>query len=297
VGRIGIYVERYSISNSYEMNALMRLGQVARKKGHQTDFLFRPDIYKIPDYDAIFIRALTDPLNAAYVAARTAEMHGVRVIDDPDSIVICCDKINMYRHLMRAGVPIPDTLFIDEGDLTRARCEELFDQLGIPLVMKAPNTSFSMYVEKAGTADEFIRIGRRYLRRADRIVVQRFVQSDFDWRVGVLGGEPLYVCRYVIPRKRWKIMSYTPDGKAVYGPVKGVALADADPHLLECARAAAAAIGQGIYGVDLKESDGGYTVIEVNDNPTIEAGDEDQKAGELYEKLVRYLVAPKDTPA
>jgi glutathione synthase/RimK-type ligase-like ATP-grasp enzyme len=290
MGRIGIYVERYSISNSYEMNALMRLGQVARKMGHQTDFLFRPDIYKIPDYDAIFIRALTDPLNAAYVAARTAEMHGVRVIDDPDSIVICCDKVNMYRQLMRAGVPIPETVFIDERELTRVHCEELFDQLGTPLVLKAPNTSFSMYVEKASSTDEFIRIGRRYLRRADRIVVQRYIQSDFDWRVGVLGGEPLYVCRYVIPRKRWKIMTYNSEGRAVYGPVRGVALADADPRLLQRARAAAAAVGQGIYGVDLKESGDDYIVIEVNDNPTIQAGDEDQKAGDLYEKLIRFLL-------
>ena len=160
MGKIGIFVERYNITNSEEMNALMRFAQVARKLGHWTDFLFRPDMFKIPEYDAIFIRALTDPLNSAYVAARTAELHGVKVIDDPDSIYICCDKINMYRHLMKAGVPIPQSVFLREHDLTQERGSELFAELGTPLVLKAPNTSFSLYhgkimLEKEGPCSPY----------------------------------------------------------------------------------------------------------------------------------------------
>ena len=86
MGRIGVYIERYTINRSAEMGALMRLSQTAPRLGHQVDYLFRPDIYKIPQYDALFIRALTDPMNLSYVAARTAELNGIRVVDDPDSI-------------------------------------------------------------------------------------------------------------------------------------------------------------------------------------------------------------------
>jgi glutathione synthase/RimK-type ligase-like ATP-grasp enzyme len=272
------------------MNALMRLSQVARKLGHRMDFLFRPDIYRIPEYDAIFIRALTDPLNFAYVAARTAEMHGIHVIDDPNSIYICCDKVNMYSHLMRAGVSIPETVFLGGPELTLQRGRELLDQLGSPVVLKAPNSSFSMYVEKASTPDELVRIGRKLFRRADRIVAQRFLKSVFDWRVGVLGGRPLYVCQYVIPRKQWKIITHTPDGKTVFGAVKGIPIDKADPALLQRALEAAAAIGNGLYGIDLKQIRDDYVVIEVNDNPTINAGDEDQKAGDLYERLIKFLL-------
>ena len=290
MAKIGIYVERNTISNGDQMAGIMRFAHLAQRMGHRTDFLFRPDMFKIPDYKGIYIRAFTDPLNSAYVAARTAQMHGVRVIDDPDSILICCDKVNMYRHLMKAEVPIPQTLFLDEGDLNPAGAERVFAELGNPLVLKAPNGSFSMYVEKVANTEEFLKVGKKYFRRADRIVAQRFVRSEFDWRVGMLGGEPLYVCQYSIPKKHWKIATYHPDGKAVYGPVKAISLAKADPRLLECATKAAAAIGNGLYGVDLKQVGEKFVVIEVNDNPTINAGDEDTKASDLYERLIRYLV-------
>ena len=59
------------------------------------------DIKKIPKLDALFIRANTDPMNTTYVAAKMASMYGIPVIDDPASIQICADKINMYMHLMK----------------------------------------------------------------------------------------------------------------------------------------------------------------------------------------------------
>lgn len=290
MAKIGIYVERYTISNADEMNALMRFAHEARRMGHVTDFLFRPDMAKVPECDAVFIRAMTDPLNSSYVVARIAELHGVRVIDDPDSIFICCDKVNMYRHLMQAGVPIPDTIFLSESELTGRRAEELFDELGKPLVLKAPHSSFSMYVDRVNNAEEFLQTGKRYMRRSDRIVAQRFVSSGFDWRVGVLGGEALYVCQYTIPKRRWKILTYTPEGKAIYGPVRSYPLGEADPLLIARAVAASNSIGNGLYGVDLKQVGNDYLVIEVNDNPTILVGDEDQKSGDLYQRIIGYLV-------
>ncbi len=290
MGSLGIYVERYTISNSYEMNALMRLSQVARKMGYRVDFLFRPDMYKIPQYDAIYIRALTDPLNSAYVASRTAEMYNVRVIDDPESIRICCDKVNMYGHLTKHHVPIPKTRVASHRDISIGLGRLLLRELGSPVVLKAPNSSFSKQVEKVTTADEFVAVAKRFLRRADRIVVQQFVSSSFDWRVGVLAGEPLYVCQYVIPKKRWKILTHTSDGRTIHGPVKGIPLRQAPRKLLSTAVKAANAIGSGLYGVDLKQCDTDFLVIEVNDNPTINAGDEDQANGELYERLIRHLM-------
>lgn len=295
MGKLGIFIERTTVASSDEMNALMRLAQVGRKMGHRADFLFRPDIFKIPEYDAIFIRALTDPLNAAFVAARMAEMHGIRVIDDPESIVVCCDKVNMYRHLMRADVPIPETTFVNSSEINLKRAAELLESLGSPVVLKAPNSSFSRYVDRAANADEFVSIGKRFSRRADLIVAQRFVRSDFDWRVGTLGGKPLYACQYTFPRKQWKIHAYTPQGRSLFGPVRGVPLEKADPQLINVALRASAAIGEGLYGVDLKQTDDGYIVIEVNDNPTIIAGDEDQKAAELYGRLIDFLLGSRNS--
>ncbi len=286
---IGVFVERYTIARSEEMEALLRFGQAAQKLGHRLDVLFRPDMYKIPGYDALFIRALTDPLNSSYLASRLAQMHGLRVIDDPRSIVVCCDKVNMYSRLQRAGVPLPETVLLRPGEVTLEKGEELLARLGSPLVLKAPNSSFSMHVERVETPEAFSTVGRRYLRRADRLIAQRFIRSEFDWRVGILAGEVLYACRYLIPRKQWKILTYTNGGRVISGRVRGVALDAVDPLLLDTARRAAAAIGEGLYGVDLKQVGDDCIVIEVNDNPTIAGGDEDQNAPGLYERIIRYL--------
>jgi glutathione synthase/RimK-type ligase-like ATP-grasp enzyme len=91
MANIGVFIERYTVNRSAEMGALMRLGQVAQRLEHRVDLLFRADLYKIPQYHALFSRALTDPLNSTYTAARMAQLHGLRVIDDPASILVCCD--------------------------------------------------------------------------------------------------------------------------------------------------------------------------------------------------------------
>jgi glutathione synthase/RimK-type ligase-like ATP-grasp enzyme len=66
-------------------------------------------------------------------------------------------------------------------------------------------------------------------------------------------------------------------------------LSTADPRLLSTALAASNAIGQSLYGVDVKEIDGEYYVIEVNDNPTIAAGEEDQANPGIYAAVISYL--------
>jgi glutathione synthase/RimK-type ligase-like ATP-grasp enzyme len=49
-------------------------------------------------------------------------------------------------------------------------------------------------------------------------------------------------------------------------------------------------VGDGLYGVDVKEIDGRFLVMEVNDNPNIEAGLEDQiERGALYERIVDWF--------
>jgi glutathione synthase/RimK-type ligase-like ATP-grasp enzyme len=291
VGRLAIFIERSAITRSAEFEALMRFRDAATELGHSADVLFRRELRKIPDYDAVLIRALTDPLNSSFVAARTAELHGKPVIDDSRSILVCCDKIHMYRRLLAAGVAIPRTVFVRKEEVTAARGSSLFDELGRRIVLKAPNSSFSQHVEKVETPEEFAKVGERFLHRADRIVAQEFVESDFDWRVGVLGGEPLFAARYVIPEETFKILAIV-DGKMRTCRVEAVPVAEAPPHVVATAVAAADAVGKGLYGVDLKDVGGRAVVIEVNDNPTINAEEEDLFARDVYSRIVRRLLEP-----
>ncbi len=288
MARLAIYTERYTIRSSVELTALSNFRSAAFELGHEADFLFKNELKYLRGYDAVFIRALTDPLNTSYVVARWAELAGKRVLDTADSIRICCDKVAMYGLLAQAGVPIPVTRVLREGEVDVRHAGELFETLGAPLVLKAPNSSFSAYVDKVTTPEAFVRVGQRFLRRADRLIVQQYMPSQFDWRVITLHGRVLAVVQYRFATDTWRTMDRAADGS----PSSTLCLArDAAPEaLLATARAAAAAIGDSLYGVDLKEIDGAYVVIEVNDNPTIAATEEDQGNPEIYSEIVRYLV-------
>ncbi|MCU0633210.1 MAG: RimK family alpha-L-glutamate ligase [Methanolinea sp.] len=288
MSRLGIFVDRKTLSSAEQLNALIRCRDAAEEMGHGAEFIFPVDIRKIPQMDGLFIRARTDPMNVTFVASRMAAFAEIPVIDDPASIQICSDKVNMYSRLMKAGVEIPRTLFISHRDLTPARAREVFEKLGSPLVVKEPSTSFSLRVEKVQEPAEFLQVARRYFKMSDWIVAQEYVESTYDWRVGVLGGRFLYACKYIIPSQTFKIQASV-NGHVVYCGVESVSPEMIPPEVRDLGVRAGRAIGKGLYGVDIKEGKCGPCVIEVNDNPSLESG-EDNAYPHVYREIVHTLL-------
>ena len=63
------------------------------------------------------------------------------------------------------------------------------------------------------------------------------------------------------------------------------------PVLIWTALKATAPIGDGLYGVDIKQNGDRIVVIEVNDNPSIDAGVEDAYLGEdLYLRIMQEFL-------
>lgn len=289
MSRLGIFVDRKTLSNAEQLTALIRCRDTGESMGHHVDFIFPVDISRIPQMDGLFIRARTDPMNITYVAARMASFHGIPVIDDPASIQICADKVNMYSHLIRKQVAIPRTVFLSRQDLTVECVTRLFDTLGTPLIVKEPSTSFSMRVEKVHDIAAFFQVARRFIKMSDWIVVQQYVESRYDWRVGVLDGELLYACKYPIHSVTFKIQASV-NGHIVYCRVESVPEEEVPPHGIRLGIEAANAIGNGLYGVDIKNNNGDACVIEVNDNPSIESG-EDTCYPRVFEQIISHLLA------
>ena len=126
MGTLGIFVDRQTLSYSKKLSMLMRFRDVAESLGHRSYFIFPVELKKIAKLDGLLIRSRTDPLNVSYVAARMATMHGIPVIDNPEAIRVCSDKVNMYLHLMHAKVPIPRTeLMVRKEEIGPCRCQEL----------------------------------------------------------------------------------------------------------------------------------------------------------------------------
>jgi glutathione synthase/RimK-type ligase-like ATP-grasp enzyme len=64
------------------------------------------------------------------------------------------------------------------------------------------------------------------------------------------------------------------------------------PRIVCTAVEAARLIGDGLYGVDLKQLGKRCLVMEVNENPNIDAGYEDAVLkDELYQRIMRYFLA------
>ena len=146
-------------------------------------------------------------------------------------------------------------------------------------------------MHKVSTLEEFNTAAKDLLKHSDLIVAQEFLPSSFDWRVGVLNGQPLYVCKYYMARNHWQIVKHEKNGNFEEGDAETLAVEDAPGEVVDLAVKAANLIGNGIYGVDIKQTPNGLFVIEINDNPSIEAGCEDKVLGlELYKTILRELV-------
>jgi glutathione synthase/RimK-type ligase-like ATP-grasp enzyme len=290
LARIACFVEKYNFTDPKEANALQNFKMSAERMGHEFSFLFRENLLEIPKYDAVFIRATTDPLYTAYIVSKTAWELGLHVVDDPKSIRICGNKIHLYELFEKHGVPHIPTIFLKRDELHHKRILEIFKALGRPVVVKAPYTSFSKYVEKAACETSFREVAKRFFRKSDVLAVQKFMPTAFDWRVGVLNGEVLYVCKYMVPKGRWKHGAKR-RGKPsfVWGRTISIKRENAPADLKRTALKACEVVGRGLYGVDIKEIDGKYIVVEVNDNPSIYAGHEDLRNKDLYGKILAYL--------
>jgi len=288
MGKLGIFVDRQTLSSSVQLISLIKFREEAENLGHEVYFIFPTEIKKIAGLDGLFIRSRTDSMNISYVAARIAELNGIPVIDDPDSIRICSDKINMYLHLMKHDVPMPKTIFIKKGEVTLENLEEIFKMFNPPMILKEPSTSFSARVERVYTKEEFIKVSRRFIKLSDWVVVQEFINSRFDWRIGILNGEFLYACKYIIPNETFKIQASV-NGHLVYCDVESVPKELVPKEIIDLGIKAGKAIGSGLYGIDIKENNGNLYVIEVNDNPSLDGG-EDKNYPDIYEKIISRLM-------
>jgi glutathione synthase/RimK-type ligase-like ATP-grasp enzyme len=290
VGRIACFVEKYNFSEPCEVAALQNFKSAAKNAGEEFHFLFRKDINEIPKYNAVFIRATTDPLFTSYIVSKTAWELGLKVIDDPESIQICANKIHQYALFEKYNIPHIPTAFLNKEELHHKKITEIFDTLGKPVVIKAPYTSFSRYVEKAACETSFRDIAKRYFKKSDTIAIQKFVPTQFDWRIGVLNDQVLYTCKYMISKGRWKHGAKL-RGKdtVIWGRTVTMKKQNAPTSVRDVALKACRVVGKGLYGVDIKEVNGEFVVVEVNDNPSIYAGYEDLRDKDLYAKIIAYL--------
>jgi len=267
---LAILVNPDEVDAPSDETAIRRFVSAAKKIGMRATLIGREDYGHIAEYDALFIRETTSVNHHTYRFASRAAAEGLVVIDDPESIVRCTNKVYQAELFDKHDIPSPKTLIVH-----RDNAGDVGALLGFPVVLKRPDSSFSAGVKKAGDEVELAALLADFFRTSELVVAQEFMPSTFDWRVGVLDGKALYVAKYYMARGHWQIQQAKDEKRRVYGKSETLPVAEAPSEVIELAVRAAGLIGRGLYGVDIKETPRGLMVMEINDNPSIEAGCED----------------------
>ncbi len=258
--------------------------------GVEVSLIEKADLNRIAEYDALFIRETTSLTHHTYRFSKRAQSEGLVVIDDPVSILRCTNKVYLANLLKSHKIPAPRTVIIgrdNEDDL-----KSLENNIGFPLVLKIPDGSFSRGVVKINNPSELEEKARDLFKKSALLLCQEFMYTEYDWRIGILNKRPLFACKYYMSKGHWQIYNHgTDSNKTLGGDFETLPLNKVPKAVLQVALKAANLIGTGLYGVDIKEVDGRPYVIEVNDNPNIDAGVEDAILGpELYEIILHEFL-------
>jgi glutathione synthase/RimK-type ligase-like ATP-grasp enzyme len=252
----------------------------------RAEIIGRDAIDRLEEFDALFIRDTTYLEHYTYRFAQRAQARGMVVIDDPESILQCNNKVYLNELLGRHGIPVPKTLMVHRDNIG-----DIAPSLGLPCILKQPDGGFSLGVRKASTEEELRRQAAALLEKSELIIAQEFLPTDFDWRVTVLERRPLFVCQYFMAPGHWQVHKYERE-RHLEGRTVALSVGEAPRPVVETALKAANLIGDGLYGVDLKEirtpAGSECCVMEINDNPNIDAGNED---GVLKDALYREVMA------
>jgi glutathione synthase/RimK-type ligase-like ATP-grasp enzyme len=267
--------------------ALQRFVRAAESLGLATELITKDDYSRISEFDALFIRETTSVTHHTYRFARNAAAEGLVVVDDPESILKCTNKVFLAELMEKHKVPVPKTVIVHDDN-----AKAIPGILGLPCILKRPDSSFSQGVVKAETEEEFAAYAADMLDRSELLIAQEFMPTDYDWRVGIFDRQPLFVCKYYMADHHWQIIRRDKSGiKTGDGMSETLPVEHAPTAVVRLALRAANLIGDCLYGVDIKQSGKSFCVMEVNDNPNIDAGIEDAVLKEeLYSRIMRVIL-------
>lgn len=273
---LAILVQPDDVAPPSNQKALKKFTETAEKMGFYTEIIGPKDLSRLSAFDALLIRQSTEVNNEAYAFARKAQQEDIAIVDYPDAILKCCNKVFMAEALENAGIPTPKTLIVHKDNKS-----SVLEKTGLPVVLKSPDSTFSFGVKKAETEEEYFEVVNMMLKKSDLVIAQEFSPSDYDWRIGILDGKAFYACRYYMAKGHWQIYNWDAKKKDDhYGNADCLPIEKVPQKILKNALKAAKLMGKGLYGIDIKEVDSKALVIEINDNPNIDAGIEDEYYGD-----------------
>ena len=278
--------EKFPPSDKRAMNKFL---EISKKMNIYSELITEEDATRLMEFDALFIRSTTSLNHITFHLSQKAMMNDMVVIDDPLSIIRCTNKVYLNELLAKEKIPAPASLLIFRSNDNSF--EAISSKLGSPFILKIPDGSFSHGMKKIACEEDLEKAFSILFEKSAILLAQEFIPTEFDWRIGVLNGEPLYACKYYMAKGHWQIYQHSDSGKSKSGLVDTIPIYQVPQPVLKTAIKATSFIGKGLYGVDLKVVNNKVVIIEINDNPSIDYGIEDAILGdELYYRILNHFV-------
>lgn len=269
--------------------AIQKFIKAGEKLGIACECIKKNDYRFIAEYDGLFIRETTSVNHYTYKFARKAYNEGLTVIDDPESILKCTNKVYLAELLAKNKINHPKTYIF-----SKSNWKQLVEDCPLPIVLKKPDSAFSQGVVKVEDKITLANTVAQFFQTTEMVIAQSFLPTDYDWRIGILNQKPIYACKYYMAKNHWQIVNWHNGQEKVEkeeGEFETMDIKDVPDNVLKLALKATKIIGHGLYGVDLKQVGDKVYVIEVNDNPSIDYGVEDKHLGNhLYEQIMQYFL-------
>jgi RimK family alpha-L-glutamate ligase len=209
------------------------------------------------------VKPTLDGVESGVARLRGLRSRGVTVLNGPEAILACHDKLVTALRLGRAGLPHPETAYLSAASTRRD-----VSRLRFPLVVKPRFGSRGEHVYRCDDPDALgALLGRLrklgWFRRQGALIQELVPPAGHDLRVLVAGGRAVGAVRREAAPGEWRTNVAL---GAVRRPFR--------PQPAECdlAVAAARAAGADLAGVDLiPRPDRSLAVLEVNGAPEFTA--------------------------
>jgi [lysine-biosynthesis-protein LysW]--L-2-aminoadipate ligase len=235
--------------------------EAARKKGIEFEriddnsLLLPITSVEKSNYDGILQRSLS--FTRTLYTTRYFEEAGAIVVNSFEATRLCGDKFLCSLALAKAGVPTPKTIVA----FSQEEAIKAIEKLGYPVVIKPVMGSWARLVHKLNdreAAEAAIESREELGGPWHKIYyLQEYVnRPNRDIRAFVVGDEVICAIYRVATEKSGWVTNTGRGGRAENCPIYD--------ELRETCLEAARVVGDGIYGIDLMESENGLVVHEIN---------------------------------
>ena len=202
---------------------------------------------------------------------------GVKVVNSPNAIEKCIDKFATLLILERNGIPVPETIVVENIN----EALNAFNELGGDVVIKPIFGSRGYGIIRVNDFDIAFRVFKTLNAIGNVIYIQKFIpHKNRDIRAFIIGGE--VVSSMIRQSNTWKT-NIAQGAKPKYVKL--------NRELTELAIKAAEVTGCEIAGIDIIENNNGkYYITEVNSMPNWQ-GLQSVTPFNIAEKIIKYVLS------